>query len=167
MSDKRSFSLKKALHEFMSSKWMSRANPKFLPMLDRVLFKVTGGRYTATSLFSGLPLVMVHAIGAKSGKVRSVPLLCIRADKTDTEFALVASNWGQDHLPAWYYNLKANPQVDCTIYGETHTYLASEAEGDDYKHYWSIAERTYIGYPKYQRRARRHIPILIMTPINR
>lgn len=166
MADQDYSRLQRLAQRLVSYKWVSLMNAKYLPYLDRAVFKLTRGRYTMTSLASGLPLVMVHTIGAKSGLKRSIPLLCIRGNNTDSEFAIVASNWGQAHLPAWYYNLKANPQVDCTIRGVTHSYIAMEAEGDDYRYYWSIAENVYMGFPKYRHRAGRHIPIMMMTPTN-
>jgi len=154
-------------HDLVSGKWMTAIGTRLFHRADKMVYRLSGGRYTATSLISGLPMVMVHTIGAKSGQPRPIPLLCIRENKSDTEFAIIASNFGQAHLPAWYFNLKANPQVECTIRGETKTYLATEADPDSeaYRRYWSIAEKVYVGYPKYKERAGRHIPILIMTPV--
>lgn len=164
MSDKRYFGHHRLIQQLFSTKWLTPFTINAMHHFDRMMFKLSGGRYTMTSIFAGLPLVMVHTIGAKSGLKRSIPLICIRENPDDTEFAIIASNYGQDKLPSWYYNLKANPQVECTIQGVTKTYLSTEADGEDYRHYWSIAEKIYIGYPKYKQRTVRHIPIMIMIP---
>ena len=86
---------------------------------DRVAFKLSGGRATVTSVLAGLPVVLLTTTGVKSGLPRTLPLLCIRDERNPTTFALVASNWGQTHYPAWYLNLKANPRATCSIRGQT------------------------------------------------
>jgi deazaflavin-dependent oxidoreductase (nitroreductase family) len=94
---------------------------------DRVFLRLSAGRVTMASLVSGLPVVVVTTTGAKSGLPRSVPLLCIRDERDPATFALIATNWGQQHYPAWYFNLKANPHASCSIAGKTEQYLAHEA----------------------------------------
>ena len=74
-------------------------------------FQTEGGRATVTSVLAGLPVVLLTTTGVKSGLPRTLPLLCIRDERNPTTFALVASNWGQTHYPAWYLNLKANPRA--------------------------------------------------------
>lgn len=134
-----------------------------LPYFDRVVFKLSGGRATMTSALAGLPVVLLTTTGAKSGLPRTLPLLFIRDDPD--RFALVASNWGQRHYPAWYFNLKANPRAIGSICGQTETYVAHEASGEEYERFWQYAANTYIGYPLYKQRVgERRIPIMIMTP---
>jgi deazaflavin-dependent oxidoreductase (nitroreductase family) len=120
-----------------------------------------------TSLLAGLPVVLVTTTGAKTGRPRTLPLLCIRDESDPNTFALIASNWGQRRNPAWYYNLKTNPRATCTIEGRTGEYIAHEATGEEYERFWRYAENIYIGYPRYKQRAgRRHIPIMVMTPVH-
>ncbi len=133
---------------------------------DRLVLKLSGGRSTLTSLVTGLPVVVVTTTGAKSGKPRTVPLLCIRDQHDPTIVAVIASNWGQHHYPAWYVNLKANPRAACAIAGQIGSYVAHEAVGEEYKRFWRYAADTYLGYPLYQQRTGgRRIPIMIMTPL--
>lgn len=133
--------------------------------LDRLVLRVSRGRRSATSVMSGLPLVMVTTTGAKSGLPRTTPLLCIRSDDAPTTFAVLASNWGQKRYPAWYFNLKANPRATCSIDGVAGDYLAHEATDDEYTRYWRAASATYLGYPLYRQRiSGRAIPIIVLTP---
>lgn len=133
--------------------------------LDRVVFKLSGGRTTMAGVMTGLSVVVVSARGAKSGVIRHIPLLCIEDEAEPGIFAIVASNFGQSHNPAWYYNLKANPQVSCTLRGQTQDYIATELEGEEYQRYWAYALDTYMGFPHYKRRVGdRHIPIFVMKP---
>jgi deazaflavin-dependent oxidoreductase (nitroreductase family) len=138
---------------------------RILHHFDRVAFKLSGGRATVTSALAGLPVVLVTTTGAKSGLPRTLPLLCIRDERNPNTFALVASNWGQTHYPAWYLNLKANSHATCSIRGQAGAYVAREASGDEYERFWQYAAETYLGYPLYRQRVgARRIPIMIMTP---
>lgn len=131
--------------------------------MDRTLLKLTIKRTTLTSVLSGLPVVVVTTVGAKSGVARTVPLACIRDERDPNSFALVASNWGQDHHPAWYFNLRACPRATCLISGRTGEYVAHEATGEEYERFWQRATDAYIGFPAYRQRAgNRHIPIMVM-----
>lgn len=110
---------------------------------------------------------MLTSKGAKSGLLRTVPLLCIRDENEPDSFALIATNWGQKSYPAWYYNLKTNPEAVCTIEGKSGNYLAHEAQGEEYPRHWQNAANTYFGYPLYKQRiSGRRIPIMVMHPEN-
>ncbi len=92
-------------------------------------------------------------------------MLCIRDRRDPERFALIASNWGQRRHPAWYYNLKANPQARVTIDGQARDYRAQEATDEEYERFWNYARETYFGFDLYRKRAGdRHIPILVLTP---
>jgi len=131
--------------------------------LDRGVFQMSGGQATLTSYLAGLPMVMVTTSGVKSGKRRTTPLVAIREGSDDSCFALIASNWGQDHHPGWYHNLKAGPVATCTMEGITRTYCAREASGEEYDYYWLRASQVYFGYTLYkQRLGDRRIPILVL-----
>jgi deazaflavin-dependent oxidoreductase (nitroreductase family) len=133
---------------------------------DRIFFRLSGGHMTMTNLVAGLPLVIITTTGAKSGLPRTLPLACIRDESDPTTFALIASNWGQQHYPAWYFNLKANPRAMCSIAGETGEYTAHEATSEEYARFWQYASDTYAGYPLYKQRVSgRNIPIMVMTPL--
>ncbi|RRR75004.1 MAG: nitroreductase family deazaflavin-dependent oxidoreductase [Candidatus Viridilinea halotolerans] len=132
---------------------------------DGIFLRLSGGRMTLTSLFTGLPVVIVTTTGAKSGLARTIPLLCIRDERDPATFALIATNWGQKRHPAWYFNLKANPRATCAIAGKTGEYVAHEAVEEEYARFWQYAADTYVGYPLYKERIReRSIPIMVMTP---
>jgi deazaflavin-dependent oxidoreductase (nitroreductase family) len=119
-----------------------------------------------TSLFTGLPVVILTSQGAKSGLPRTVPLFCIRDESNPASFALIGTNFGQKHYPAWYFNLKAHPKAVCSIAGQTGHYLAHEAQAEEYDRFWQSASDTYLGYPIYKQRIiGRRVPIVVMVPI--
>ena len=136
-----------------------------LHRIDPVVFRMTNGRKPLSAIFSGLPIVMLTTTGRKSGQPRTLPLLGVLDQENKGIFALVASNWGRQHNPAWYYNLKAHPRATCVIDGVTGEYIAKEAAGEEYDRFWRYAEAAYPGFPAYKKRAAgRHIPIMVMTP---
>jgi deazaflavin-dependent oxidoreductase (nitroreductase family) len=150
----------------------SRAGAWFFSLtlhhFDRAFMSLTGGRTTLAGVMTGLPVVVVTTTGAKCGLPRLIPLLRIRDERNPNTFALVASNWGQHHYPAWYFNLKANPRAVCSSHGKTREYLAHEAVGDEYASFWLRATKTYIGFPLYKERASgRRIPIMVMIPVEK
>jgi deazaflavin-dependent oxidoreductase (nitroreductase family) len=134
-----------------------------MPGLDRAAFKLSHGHWTLTSKIAGLPMVMLTTTGARSGMKRTTPLVAVLKTDDITCLALVASNWGQDHHPAWYHNLKANPAAAGTIDGVTRNYRAREAVGQEYDDFWHLACQAYFAYTLYKQRVRdRRIPILVL-----
>lgn len=130
--------------------------------LDRLVLRLSGGRTTAVGLLAGLPLITLTTIGAKSGQLRSVPLVGIPDGE---RLILVASNFGQSHHPAWYHNLAKNPHAAVTIDGAMRDYTAHEATDAEYARCWQLAVSFYAGYAAYKARTGgRQIPILVLTP---
>jgi deazaflavin-dependent oxidoreductase (nitroreductase family) len=127
--------------------------------VDGAVMRASGGRATASALFTGLPLITLTTTGAKSGRPRSVPLVGIPDGE---RLILIASNWGQASHPAWYHNLKANPEVAVTRGGETRSYVARELAGVERKAAWAQAVALYPGYRGYAKRAGREIPIFVL-----
>jgi deazaflavin-dependent oxidoreductase (nitroreductase family) len=131
---------------------------------DRVILKLTNNKATLTSILAGLPVIMLTSTGAKSGLPRRVPLLGIQDNADPNKIAIVASNFGQNHYPGWYYNLKANPRATCLFNGRHDDYISHEAEGDEYDKFWQLAVDTYMGFPQYKKRiSSRRIPIMVLT----
>ena len=64
------------------------------------------------SALGQIPIVLLTVRGARSGVERTVPLLYF-SDGDDV--ILIASSYGRPKFPAWYYNLKANPDVTLEV----------------------------------------------------
>lgn len=128
--------------------------------LDRAVATVSDGQTTATSLMTGLPVVYLTTIGAKSGQPRTTPLIC----GVDGErLVLFATNFGGAKNPAWYYNLRANPQVTVAYRDQSAIYRSREATADERERYWPMADAIYTGYAAYRERARhREIPVVVL-----
>src|SRR3954467_3998223 len=84
--------------------------------LDRLLLRLSNGRVSIPGVLTGLPVIMLTTIGAKSGKLRTVPVVGLRdGDKV----VVIASNFGQAHHPAWYHNLRAHPEARLELPGRS------------------------------------------------
>ena len=156
------------VHRMASTKPGSAVLSRILPRWDRMVYKISGGRTTLSSILAGIPVVVLTTTGAKSGLPHTTPILSLRDEFAPGTFAIVASNFGNTHHPAWYYNLKANPCVVCKVDGKVGEYFARQARGEDYDRLWKRAEETYFGFSLYKQRAGgRQIPIFVMSPEQR
>ncbi len=136
--------------------------PRILHLADRAVYRLTGEKHTLTSLIAGVPVLLLTTRGAKSGALRTVPLVGTPHGKS---IILIASNFGQHQTPGWYYNLRAHPEATITVEGHTQNYLAREIQDEnEYQRYWAAAVSIYKGYDVYKAVAGRYIPMFILEP---
>jgi len=129
-------------------------------VIDRRLIPLTGGRLMVAV---GQPVLLLHTRGARSGQPRSTPLLYTRHGG---DYVIVASKAGADHHPAWYHNLRANPDAVTIEVGGRHIPVhPREAQGAEREELWRLVNDNYNGYQVYQQRAgRRTIPVVLLEP---
>ena len=70
---------------------------------------------------------------------------------------LVASKGGYPKHPAWFHNLKANPDTVAQIGSERRPVRARVATAAERPRLWEAALRPYSGYKGYQERTEREI----------
>jgi deazaflavin-dependent oxidoreductase (nitroreductase family) len=135
---------------------------KTLRHLDAAAIKLSGGRTTATSLLTALPVIHLTTTGAKSGQPRTTPLICgVDGDR----LILFATNFGGQKNPAWSYNLRAHPAATVTFQGQTARYRSRAATPAECERYWPLADALYTGYAAYRERAaHREIPVFVLEP---
>ena len=107
------------------------------------------------------PMLLLHHKGAKSGTERVTPLVYV-ADGDDV--VIVASKGGNPRNPAWFHNLKANPNTAVQIGRERRDVRARVAKADERPRLWRKAVKTYGGYRGYQQRTDREIPLVVLEP---
>jgi F420H(2)-dependent quinone reductase len=145
--------------------------PSYLKLADRswpILHRLMGGHaaiYKASGGWVGhklpfLPgiLVLDH-VGAKSGQKRSSALLYV---EDGDDVAIIASKGGFPKHPAWYHNLKANPDTTVQIGRERRDVHARVANPEERARIWPKAVDAYKGYADYQERTPREIPVVIL-----
>ncbi len=131
-----------------------------LHRIDRAIDRVSRGRLNVTQVLTGLPVVMLTTIGAKTGQPRTVPLVAM---PDGDNLILIASYFGNQHHPAWYHNLIAQPEATLADHQHSGSYLAREAIDAERDRYWQRAVKVYAGYEAYRRRVKRVTPIMLLT----
>lgn len=136
------------------------------PVLYRLMgghtwvYRATGGRIGHR--FPGVPpMCLIDHVGARSGKKRTSPLLYI---KDDPDVLIVASKGGYESNPAWFHNLKANPDTTIQIGSEVSKVHARVASEEERPRLWKKAVEVYPSYQQYQDRTDRKIPLVVLEP---
>ena len=126
------------------------------------LYERTNGAEGTTLRDTGLPCIIVTNMGNKSGAVRKTPLMRV----VDGEnYVLVASWGGAPKHPVWYYNLKADPEVEIRDIDKVQTMTVREVTDETEKNrLWEIAVQAYPPYHDYQEKTDRVIPVFIAEP---
>jgi len=126
------------------------------------VFRANGGKVGGG--FEGLPLVLVHHTGAKSGVERVNPLAYQRLD--DDSVAVFASKGGAPTNPDWYYNLVANPRTIIEIGTERYDVIARVARGDERRRIWEAQKKAVSNFAEYEvKSGSREIPVVVLDRV--
>ncbi|MFD3522185.1 nitroreductase family deazaflavin-dependent oxidoreductase [Streptomyces sp. NPDC058653] len=125
------------------------------------LYESSGGTQGTTLRDTGLPVVIVTMRGAKSGRIRKIPLMRV---EHEGRYAAVASKGGFPHHPVWCFNLRADPRVDLQDGPERRGMTARELAGDEKAQWWRRAVAAYPPYAEYQEKTSRVIPVFVLEP---
>lgn len=150
----------KFLHRFFMLGPVTAFFAPWTHQLDGIILKLTKGKHAASEIL-GWTIIQLTTIGAKTNQPRTIPLIGLF---DGDRIALIASFFGREYNPAWYYNLKKNPECEVQCNSRSGTYLAHEAEGDERDKYWRLALSYYAGYEKYKERSGRKIPVMVLEP---
>jgi deazaflavin-dependent oxidoreductase (nitroreductase family) len=126
--------------------------------VDPWLMRVSGGRI---GFGIGIPTALLETTGAKSGEPRRNGVIYFHDGERVT---IVASKLGLPENPAWFYNLRAHPEITLGGVPMRATVVGDEAERE---RLWGLADRVFAPYAVYRREAaeaNRTIPIVQLTP---
>ena len=134
--------------------------------LNTALYKRSGGRLGRTwrvgaAMRNPVDVCLLTTIGRKSGQPRTVPLLYLRDGDT---IVVVASQGGLPSNPAWYLNLRSNPDVSIQIGSQTGEYTAHTANERERERLWPRLVELYADFDTYKAWTERTIPVVICTP---
>jgi F420H(2)-dependent quinone reductase len=141
-----------------------RAADRSWPVLRRVMaghtavYRLTRG-VIGHKVPGGPPMLLLDHVGAKSGQKRTSPLVYVQ---DGDDIVLVASKGGNPKNPAWFHNLKANPETTIQIGSEKRPVRARIATDEERTRLWPKAVETYSGYDGYQKRTDRKIPLVVL-----
>ena len=126
--------------------------------IDPALIRLTGGRLSSVAPF---PALLLTHTGAKTGVTRTTTVVYF----TDADRVIVvASNFGAVHRPAWYYNIKAHPEVTLSGRGFGGSFHAEELLGAERDRLFQLATGASSPYDHYQRTAGKPVPVIAFHP---
>jgi deazaflavin-dependent oxidoreductase (nitroreductase family) len=105
--------------------------------------------------------LFLHTVGRKSGEPRVNGLFYLVAGPN---LVVAASNVGADVDPAWWMNLREQPDAEVEIGGERRAVRARAATADEEARLWPRLDVANPEYVTYRARAHRHIPVIILEP---
>jgi deazaflavin-dependent oxidoreductase (nitroreductase family) len=129
--------------------------------LHRGILKVTGGRFGWQA--SKMPVLELTTTGRKSGQKRAV-MLTSPLQEGDT-IVVVASRGGDPTHPAWFLNLRDNPDVEVAYKGAPKQRMkARVANADERARMWPLVTADHKNYADYQTKTTREIPLVLLDP---
>ncbi len=145
--------------------WIEQNIGYRLLMVHDKVYKSTNGRLGHRIPLPGVaPSLLLHTVGAKTGKQRTNTLSYF-PDRGD--YLVVASKGGDPKAPGWYHNLKATPNVEINVGPKRLAVTATPVLPDDpdYARMWKLVNaQNSDRYDGYQKRTSRPIPIVRLSP---
>jgi deazaflavin-dependent oxidoreductase (nitroreductase family) len=133
---------------------------KTMNAVHRGLIKLTGGR---VGWQVAMPVLELTTTGRKSGQPRSV-LLTSPHQEGDT-WVVVASRGGDDTHPAWFLNLRDNPEVEVSLKGGPKRPMSARiADAGERARLWPKITADFKNYAQYQTKTEREIPLVFLEP---
>ena len=145
---------------------ISRTTGNHTPRWGNLIVNIHMPLYRLTNGFIGHHMgqrltLLLTTIGRRSGMPRTTPLTYM----TDGPVPyVVASNWGSDQFPAWYYNLVAHPQVEVQIRNRRFHATAAIATPEERARLWELLKTDGPQYQHHQALTSREIPIILLHP---
>jgi deazaflavin-dependent oxidoreductase (nitroreductase family) len=103
------------------------------------------------------PMLLLHTVGAKSGKQHIVPM---RALPDGEALYVFASAHGSARNPDWYYNLIANPDIIIEKGSASIPVRATELVGAERDAIFARQATRFTVFAEYERKLSRTIPVI-------
>ena len=135
---------------------------KLFTILHVWIYRLTGGRIGGRDT-GKFKLLLLNSVGRKTGKVHTNPL---GSFMDGGNHIIIASYTAYGTYPAWYHNLKANPDASIQVMNRVIKVKAEIADPAERERLWAKLMEIAPGYGDYQKRTERLIPIVILHPKN-
>jgi F420H(2)-dependent quinone reductase len=109
------------------------------------LYRLSGGRIGGK--VGRAPVLLLTTTGRKSGEPRTAPVVFL-ADGDSV--SLINTNAGNAKVPAWSFNLEANPEAEVEIGRKRRPVRARIAEGAEREDLWRKHNEQYAGFDDYK-----------------
>jgi deazaflavin-dependent oxidoreductase (nitroreductase family) len=125
-------------------------------------FRANGGK--VGGMFEGAPVVLMHGVGRKTGKVTVHPVMYLPSDDDPATIYVFASKAGAPTHPDWYYNLTAAGRATVEVGTETYDVAVTEVTGEDRDRIYAEQVSRYPGFGEYEQKTAgiRTIPVLAL-----
>ncbi len=128
--------------------------------LNVPVYRATGGRLMGR--VNRAPVLLLTTTGRKSGQMRTAPVVYLADGE---RMIVIGSNAGNDRVPAWALNLKANPDAEVEVGRRRIKVRARVAEGEERAELWRKANQQYAGFDDYEARTDRKISVFVLEPV--
>ena len=136
---------------------------KAMNLMHQSVLKITGGRVGWEA--ARMPVLQLTTTGRKTGQPRSVMLTSPL--QVGTTLVVVASRGGDDEHPAWFLNLRDNPEVEVTMKGRSKQRMhARVASPEERARLWPQVTADHKNYAGYQTKTQREIPLVLIEPVS-
>jgi len=130
--------------------------------IHRWIFLTSNGRLGGRAL--GFRFLLLENVGRRSGRRYQTPLLYLD-DAAAGGLVVTASNAGDPRNPDWLGNLHAHPEAVAVRLNRRRIPVGVRVVEDPERgRLWERLCGVYPFYPRYERRAGRPIPILVLEP---
>ena len=131
---------------------------EMLALNRRVIEEFRANDGKVSGMFANEPLLLTTT-GAKSGRKRTNPLVhTLDGDRV----VILASFGGAPKHPAWFLNIRANPEVTIELPGETFTSTAVIPEGEERRRIYDQHAAQMPRFAEYQAMTAREIPVVVI-----
>ncbi len=127
----------------------------------RIIEEFHANKGVVGGMFDGTTLLLLHHVGAKTGKDRINPLAY---NRDGDRYVIFASKAGAPTNPDWYHNLKAHPTVTIEVGTDTIDVVATEAAGDERDRLFAAQVERSPAFADYQTKTDRVIPVIVLSP---
>jgi deazaflavin-dependent oxidoreductase (nitroreductase family) len=123
-------------------------------------FRANGGQVGEP--FVGIPLLLLHTTGARSGLPRINPLVTMLEGD---DYVICASRAGAPTNPDWYYNLVANPAVEVEVGTDRFAAQARVADEPERTELYAKVAAKHPMFAEYERKTSRTIPVVVLSRV--
>jgi deazaflavin-dependent oxidoreductase (nitroreductase family) len=132
------------------------------PFNEKIIEEFRANEGKVGGPFAGAPMVLLTSKGAKSGKPHTTPLVYMPDGERIVVFA---SMGGAPTNPAWYYNLKANPDATVEVGTEKYAVRAVITTGGERDRLFERQVSLMPTFGDYQKRTTRTIPVVALERV--
>jgi deazaflavin-dependent oxidoreductase (nitroreductase family) len=112
--------------------------------LNVPVYRLSGGRVGGK--VGKAPVLLLTTTGRKSGEQRTAPVVYLDLGEA---VSLIDTNAGNERLPAWSHNLKADPEAEVELGRERRAVRARIASGEERADLWRRHNEQYAGFDDY------------------